>query len=498
MDDCVLEYLRSLKESNVPNLKDYIDMQYEDIIDAFILRDPTRVALFHNVKSITISTFKEIVESSNITEYIINKRDIDWDSLTAHINRDREIRFETERIERLRYDINERTIQRRRDSSPARPARPSTPYIDTLVLKAAISDWRISNPNSFEVLEFGILDLVTDPNPGTMAVLKNNLDTILSIIPDMRINEASVSSAKKIAYEVVKGLTIKTEEPFEDQLKKAIQYAKINSNNSNNERRKRKERKIVLKLINVYRRQFRNGRNLLKEEQTEGNYIASFLAPLFDRLLRDMVEIDWMWGETKTKSAQHIDNDVLDDGERRSSSTNVDGKVTLSTTGMELCIIEVSGPPEVKNYTHFGNDRRKLAINMKKAFRYIIYKNKSGTKNLLKRMTIYGLQFYERKLYIYALKMPQWGVYLFQQEKELQMPMEPTTVKTDVPHMVKALWQLKCKLSQSAVTITSYLESNDNDTSSDNSQAHGTPTKKQKRNKRSSTDFSQRDQPNTV
>ncbi|KAI7851613.1 hypothetical protein BDC45DRAFT_445268 [Circinella umbellata] len=148
-------------------------------------------------------------------------------------------------------------------------------------------------------------------------------------------------------------------------------------------------------------------------------------------------------GETKIKSAQLIDNDVLDDGERRSSSTNVDGKITLSATGLELCIIEVSGPPEVKDYTHFINDRRKLAVNMKKAFRFIIYKNKFGTKQMLKRMTIYGLQFYEHKLYIYSLKMPQWGLYVFQQEKELHMPVEPATAKTDVPHMIKVFWQLK-------------------------------------------------------
>ncbi|KAI7856636.1 hypothetical protein BDC45DRAFT_503252 [Circinella umbellata] len=69
--------------------------------------------------------------------------------------------------------------------------------------------------------------------------------------------------------------------------------------------------------------------------------------------------------------------------------------MTLSATGMDVCIIEVSGPPQVKGYTHFVNDRRNLVVNMKKAFRYIIYKNKSATKNLLQRVTIYGLHFYD-------------------------------------------------------------------------------------------------------
>ncbi|KAI7856635.1 hypothetical protein BDC45DRAFT_567203 [Circinella umbellata] len=72
--------------------------------------------------------------------------------------------------------------QRGRDSSPACPACPTTPYINALVIKTAINDWY----------------LVTDPNPGTMAVLDNNLGTIFSIIPDMRITQEGVSAARRL------------------------------------------------------------------------------------------------------------------------------------------------------------------------------------------------------------------------------------------------------------------------------------------------------------
>ncbi|KAI7856634.1 hypothetical protein BDC45DRAFT_60221 [Circinella umbellata] len=87
MDDCVLEYLRSLEESNVPKLKDYIDTQRDDIMEVFIWRKPTTVTSFYDVKSFTISEFKKRMESRNITNYIMNKRDVDWDSLTTIINR---------------------------------------------------------------------------------------------------------------------------------------------------------------------------------------------------------------------------------------------------------------------------------------------------------------------------------------------------------------------------------------------------------------------------
>ncbi|KAI7851615.1 hypothetical protein BDC45DRAFT_206894 [Circinella umbellata] len=200
MEDSISDYLQSLEKSNTPNLKDFIDKQYDEIIDFFTCRNSTSVTIYYDVKSLTVSSFKETMESKSITDYNMNKKDIDWESLTADINRFREIRVETERIEYLRNDINERTSQRRHSSSPV------LLNIDTLALKAAIIDWHTSNPESFEVLEFGILDFVTNPNPGTLAVLENNTDTILSIIPAMHINQAGATAAKKTAYEVMKKL----------------------------------------------------------------------------------------------------------------------------------------------------------------------------------------------------------------------------------------------------------------------------------------------------
>ncbi|KAI9496406.1 hypothetical protein BDB00DRAFT_117772 [Zychaea mexicana] len=56
---------------------------------------------------------------------------------------------------------------------------------------------------------------------------------------------------------------------------------------------------------------------------------------------------------------------------------------------------------------------------------------------MLQRVTIYGLHLYVHKEYIYSLKMPQCGIYLFQQEKKLQMPVDPATAKSDVPQWSK-------------------------------------------------------------
>ena len=40
------------------------------------------------------------------------------------------------------------------------------------------------------------------------------------------------------------------------------------------------------------------------------------------------------------------------------------------------------------------------------------------------------------------MNMPKWGLYVFQQEKQLKLPVHPSTVKSDLPHLVKTLYQL--------------------------------------------------------
>ena len=164
---------------------------------------------------------------------------------------------------------------------------------------------------------------------------------------------------------------------------------------------------------------------MLSLPMTEGNYMITFVGLLFDTLLRNDDNLEIMWyvestslscfisqpyfnfffcyrrGETKLKAAQNIDNDALDDGERRCSSTNIDGKITTTKANAEILLFEISGPPLVRDYLHFIGDRKKLALNMKKIIHDIINSQATGKKSLLFKIQIYGLHFYGKNLLHY-------------------------------------------------------------------------------------------------
>ncbi|KAI9246262.1 hypothetical protein BDA99DRAFT_543356 [Phascolomyces articulosus] len=55
--------------------------------------------------------------------------------------------------------------------------------------------------------------------------------------------------------------------------------------------------------------------------------------------------------------------------ERPSKGTSTDGIISHGDSGLEIAIIEASGPPEINNHTHLVEDRRKIAINLKKAMK---------------------------------------------------------------------------------------------------------------------------------
>ena len=95
-------------------------------------------------------------------------------------------------------------------------------------------------------------------------------------------------------------------------------------------------------------------------------------------------------------SIKFMDNDDLDDGDRRATSANVDGYLSMISKGIDLMVVEVSRAPLVSDYTHFLNDRTKIALSLKKMFQYLIQKNPMGFKSVLSNIKLYGVQFYRK------------------------------------------------------------------------------------------------------
>ncbi|KAG2225790.1 hypothetical protein INT45_011458 [Circinella minor] len=318
----------------------------------------------------------------------------------------RELTRETRRIEELRERIAKRTLETRKKST----------VIDTDKLKKDIKKWSEAKPTSVEVLCYGIIDSVIEPNPGTMKILDNNTDQLISIQPKTPINQHEAFMVKKYASQVLQSLFVDNPQSFYEQFKYVIREAKniytnnnntpnhdIHNNHENIETLTRKTKKRVIKIINVYRHQLkRNGKNMLlspmnfvdfkkyklrlkrrrfHENCEKNSFLKPLIGPLFNTLLRGEDDLEIMWGETKLKAAQNMDSDDLDDGHRRCSSANIDGKITTTKADVEIALFEVSGPPLVRDYSHFIGDRKKLALNMKKILHDIINRHTTGKKS---------------------------------------------------------------------------------------------------------------------
>ncbi|ORY92245.1 hypothetical protein BCR43DRAFT_498041 [Syncephalastrum racemosum] len=74
-------------------------------------------------------------------------------------------------------------------------------------------------------------------------------------------------------------------------------------------------------------------------------------------------------GEVSLVASKDMDDRELQDSERRSNGSSIDAIITHLTTQTEVCIIEVSGPPTKNDHTHFVQDRKKIARNLKKCLR---------------------------------------------------------------------------------------------------------------------------------
>ncbi|GBC29859.2 hypothetical protein GLOIN_2v1785866 [Rhizophagus irregularis DAOM 181602=DAOM 197198] len=73
-------------------------------------------------------------------------------------------------------------------------------------------------------------------------------------------------------------------------------------------------RKRVLDLIEIFWKQFSNGRNHLKENQTEGHYIIKFVSHIFTMLFEDQLFLDCRWGESTLQcSADQLNQSLRDD-----------------------------------------------------------------------------------------------------------------------------------------------------------------------------------------
>lgn len=83
---------------------------------------------------------------------------------------------------------------------------------------------------------------------------------------------------------------------------------------------------------------------------------------------------------------------------------------------IEITVVEVSGPSNKISQTHFLEDRNKICKNLKAMFKYIVSKMEVPSITLIKKLRLFGLQFYDDQVYVYSFCKPCNHSYVFVQD----------------------------------------------------------------------------------
>ncbi|KAI7854255.1 hypothetical protein BDC45DRAFT_535696 [Circinella umbellata] len=83
---------------------EFILLNSDEVIDSFV--NPLEsIVSYAAVKQLVISKFTETMKKKKIQDYILNKRDVNWNSLANSINRSKEREKITKNVEEMRQDI---------------------------------------------------------------------------------------------------------------------------------------------------------------------------------------------------------------------------------------------------------------------------------------------------------------------------------------------------------------------------------------------------------
>ncbi|KAL9543526.1 hypothetical protein MBANPS3_008085 [Mucor bainieri] len=126
---------------------------------------------------------------------------------------------------------------------------------------------------------------------------------------------------------------------------------------------------------------------------------------------------------------------------------------------MELAIIEVSGPNSKADTTHFLEDKKKIAKNLKHMYKAILSMHDNPTLESKLPLKVYGFHIYLNTLYTYSLRQPLMnGPYIFQQEFSMQL-CHHNVVLHSLPAFVSELWKIHDLLEEQHEQLVKFVYS---------------------------------------
>ncbi|KAF1800940.1 hypothetical protein FB192DRAFT_1473352, partial [Mucor lusitanicus] len=122
--------------------------------------------------------------------------------------------------------------------------------------------------------------------------------------------------------------------------------------------------------------------------------------------------------------------------------SKIDLIISHKIFGVEIGVVEVSGPSHKVDKTHFLGDRVKIARNLKSIHKQIERLATNPNLASLKRLKLYGIQVYLDEIIIYSMTRISASYWVFLREQSLSIPSTSALFRNQLPAFFDHLWSL--------------------------------------------------------
>ncbi|CAG8711368.1 16730_t:CDS:2, partial [Funneliformis caledonium] len=194
--------------------------------------------------------------------------------------------------------------------------------------------------------------------------------------------------------------------------------------------------------------------NLLLESMSEGTYIVSVLGPIINKLfIKNKKGWRVKYGETCLKASAKDCNSQKEDDERRSAGRKIDAIITLKEEDEEFSVVEVSGPPSKRDWTHFKGDRMKIVKMLKTLINRLA---ELRPRSDIRKIKLYAMQSYLHEIIIYEFRLKYSEIYTMKEILRFSFPKTWKDMK-EAYDVVMDLLKYERLLSSSSEGIQEFL-----------------------------------------